>query len=49
VADQSQSSSSPGAHPSALTPALRDQSVVTGKRQENARSVVQDDDVYGGI
>ncbi|EKM81569.1 hypothetical protein AGABI1DRAFT_83050 [Agaricus bisporus var. burnettii JB137-S8] len=38
-----------GAYPSALTPALRDQSNATAIRQQNARSVVHDDDVYGGI
>jgi hypothetical protein len=49
VADADHSSSAAGAHPSTLTPALRDQSNVSSNRQENARSVVQDDDVYGGI
>lgn len=49
VADPSHGSSAAGAHASTFTPAVRDQSKVINNRQENARSMVQDDDVYGGI
>lgn len=50
VADSGPSASAtstPGAHPSASSP--RDPSSLTGNRGPNTRSVVQDDDVYGGI